>query len=263
MSRIKMLYQFPQSVGIAGGRPSSSYYFVGSQSDNLFYLDPHHARPTVPLRHPSHSAEAFDSSSSRSVDADQARQQDRKKAKASGVSPRGSMKRVVTPTTPSSVKTTGSSTFSYHAPTSPSPLQKEYSSASGSSSGRDSGFRTASGLPMDSSQPPSRTESPVLVTPSSSMSEAGNRSDMDYSEIAGLGSDGANSSNLDPLQEHYVAAYSPTELRTFHCDRVRKMPLSGLDPSMLIGFLCKNEAEWVDLRKRVGEVGRFCDSRTI
>ncbi|KAJ7249823.1 hypothetical protein C8J57DRAFT_1355705, partial [Mycena rebaudengoi] len=26
---IKMLYTFPQSVGIAGGRPSSSYYFVG------------------------------------------------------------------------------------------------------------------------------------------------------------------------------------------------------------------------------------------
>jgi hypothetical protein len=32
-------------VGIAGGRPSSSYYFVGSQFDN-----PHHARPAIPLR---------------------------------------------------------------------------------------------------------------------------------------------------------------------------------------------------------------------
>ncbi|KAJ7105379.1 hypothetical protein C8R44DRAFT_332382 [Mycena epipterygia] len=47
---IKMLYTFPQSVGIAGGRPSSSYYFVGVQSDGLFYLDPHHSRPAVPLR---------------------------------------------------------------------------------------------------------------------------------------------------------------------------------------------------------------------
>ena len=27
-------------VGISGGRPSSSYYLVGSQGDNLFYLDP-------------------------------------------------------------------------------------------------------------------------------------------------------------------------------------------------------------------------------
>ncbi|KAJ7673030.1 hypothetical protein DFH06DRAFT_1319245 [Mycena polygramma] len=47
---IKLLYTFPQSVGIAGGRPSSSYYFVGVQGDGLFYLDPHHSRPSVPLR---------------------------------------------------------------------------------------------------------------------------------------------------------------------------------------------------------------------
>ena len=47
---MKALYTFPQSVGIAGGRPSSSYYFVGSQADNLFYLDPHHTRATIPLR---------------------------------------------------------------------------------------------------------------------------------------------------------------------------------------------------------------------
>ena len=46
------IYRFPQSVGIAGGRPSSSYYFVGSQADNLFYLDPHNVRPTIPLRPP-------------------------------------------------------------------------------------------------------------------------------------------------------------------------------------------------------------------
>ncbi|KAJ7886082.1 hypothetical protein B0H13DRAFT_2342995 [Mycena leptocephala] len=33
------------SVGIAGGRPSLSYYFVGAQGGGLFYLDPHHSRP--------------------------------------------------------------------------------------------------------------------------------------------------------------------------------------------------------------------------
>ncbi|KAJ7718860.1 hypothetical protein DFH07DRAFT_710089, partial [Mycena maculata] len=47
---IKMLYTFQQSVGIAGGRPSSSYYFVGVPGDGLFYLDPHHSRPVAPLR---------------------------------------------------------------------------------------------------------------------------------------------------------------------------------------------------------------------
>ncbi|KAJ7257359.1 hypothetical protein C8J57DRAFT_1343098, partial [Mycena rebaudengoi] len=45
----------------------------------------------------------------------------------------------------------------------------------------------------------------------------------------------------------YLRASSPAELRTFHCEKLRKMPLSGLDPSMLIGFACRDEAEWVDL----------------
>ncbi|KAJ7910923.1 hypothetical protein B0H13DRAFT_1876242 [Mycena leptocephala] len=37
---IKRLYTFPQSVGIAGGRPSPSYYFVRVQGDGLFDLEP-------------------------------------------------------------------------------------------------------------------------------------------------------------------------------------------------------------------------------
>lgn len=77
-------------------------------------------------------------------------------------------------------------------------------------------------------------------------------SEMDSRELAADGDD------LDPLQRHYVTAYSATELKTFHCDRVRKMPLSGLDPSMLIGFLCKDEADWLDLKQRINEV---CDIR--
>ncbi|KAK4156402.1 putative cysteine protease [Chaetomidium leptoderma] len=42
--------QMEQSIGIAGGRPSSSLYFVGVQGQWLFYLDPHHPRPTLPYR---------------------------------------------------------------------------------------------------------------------------------------------------------------------------------------------------------------------
>lgn len=49
---IQQLFAFPQSVGIAGGRPSSSYYFVGYQGDSLYYLDPHHVRPAIPFKHP-------------------------------------------------------------------------------------------------------------------------------------------------------------------------------------------------------------------
>jgi len=32
------------------------------------------------------------------------------------------------------------------------------------------------------------------------------------------------------------------------------MPLSGLDPSMLIGFFCRDESDWKDFRKKVEEV---------
>lgn len=39
---------YPQSIGIAGGRPSSSHYFVGFQNDTFFYLDPHLTHPFLP-----------------------------------------------------------------------------------------------------------------------------------------------------------------------------------------------------------------------
>ncbi|CAK5274049.1 unnamed protein product [Mycena citricolor] len=104
---IKQLYTFPQSVGISGGRPSSSYYFVGAQGDGLFYLDPHHSRPALPIR-----------------------------------------------------------------------------------SDEDSGEES----------------------------------------------------------------YTSLELQTYHCEKVRKMPISGLDPSMLLGFLCRSEQDWVDFRTRVDQL---------
>ncbi|GKZ36473.1 cysteine protease atg4 [Aspergillus brasiliensis] len=47
---LKAALQFPQSVGIAGGRPSASHYFVGAQGSHLFYLDPHYTRPALPDR---------------------------------------------------------------------------------------------------------------------------------------------------------------------------------------------------------------------
>ena len=63
---------------------------------------------------------------------------------------------------------------------------------------------------------------------------------------------------LDPIQPHYCTAYSAAELKTFHCDRVRKMPMSGLDPSMLIGFSCRDEKDWWDFKKRVADVCCLC-----
>ncbi|KAB8245266.1 putative cysteine protease atg4 [Aspergillus flavus] len=45
---LKAVLQLPQSVGIAGGRPSASHYFIGTQGPYFFYLDPHTTRPAVP-----------------------------------------------------------------------------------------------------------------------------------------------------------------------------------------------------------------------
>ncbi|KAF3397485.1 putative cysteine protease atg4 [Talaromyces pinophilus] len=44
------LLKLPQSLGIAGGRPSSSHYFIGVQNSFFFYLDPHHTRPALPYK---------------------------------------------------------------------------------------------------------------------------------------------------------------------------------------------------------------------
>ncbi|KAH9210074.1 putative cysteine protease atg4 [Leptodontidium sp. 2 PMI_412] len=46
---LKAALQMPQSIGIAGGQPSSSHYFIGVQGQYFFYLDPHQTRPALPL----------------------------------------------------------------------------------------------------------------------------------------------------------------------------------------------------------------------
>jgi cysteine protease ATG4 len=59
----------------------------------------------------------------------------------------------------------------------------------------------------------------------------------------------------EAAEQYYASAYTAAELQTFHCEKVRKMAISGLDPSMLVGFLCRDADEWTDFRKRVLEVG--------
>ncbi|KAH3762431.1 autophagy protein 4 [Pelomyxa schiedti] len=45
---LRQLMQLPQIVGIIGGKPSQSLYFVGCQDDNFIYLDPHIVQAAAP-----------------------------------------------------------------------------------------------------------------------------------------------------------------------------------------------------------------------
>lgn len=228
-------------MGIAGGRPSSSYYFVGAQADNLFYLDPHHARPAIPLRPPPPGPFPF-----------QERETTPERVKTSS-----SHRRL--PTSPSSTRT-ASSTFSYHAPVSPSPLQQQLSTSSNDTTSStqtdsDAEIYISSRSPPPSLQPlhppaPASSSHHGRWRSASHPPASPGASDLGLTDLAEL----AASTGLDPVQLHYCTAYTSAELKTFHCERVRKMPLSGLDPSMLLGFLVRDEADWADLRKRISGV---------
>ncbi|KAK3842537.1 MAG: hypothetical protein J3R72DRAFT_367908 [Linnemannia gamsii] len=47
LANLKQLFRMPQFLGIAGGRPNRSLYFVACQGDELFYYDPHFVKQRV------------------------------------------------------------------------------------------------------------------------------------------------------------------------------------------------------------------------
>ncbi|KAL9941069.1 hypothetical protein V8E36_000557 [Tilletia maclaganii] len=141
---VKDIFTFPQSVGISGGRPSSSYYFMGCQENTLFYLDPHNVRSAVPFQPP------------------------------------------------------------------PASVQRRASNQS---------------LSSQYTQP----------------------------QPAKLSTEWGSSSSSDSTQQDdwWCQAYTDAQLSTFHCDKVRKMPIKSLDPSMLLGFLVKTPEQLDDFCARV------------
>ncbi|KAA1097685.1 Cysteine protease atg4 [Puccinia graminis f. sp. tritici] len=48
------------------------------------------------------------------------------------------------------------------------------------------------------------------------------------------------------LHDFYAGAYPSSALQTFHQEKVQRMNLTALDPSMLLGFLVKDEADCSD-----------------
>jgi len=49
---LRALLSLPQCVGMIGGRPRKSYYFIGFQGERLLYLDPHYVQPSLAAEHP-------------------------------------------------------------------------------------------------------------------------------------------------------------------------------------------------------------------
>lgn len=135
---IKQYFTLPQCVGIAGGRPSSSYYFVGCQGDSLFYIDPHYTKPAVR----------------------------------------------------------------------PVPIPGELAAE-------------ASTLPLS-----------------------------DRHQVTANG--------RAALDDFFACSYTLRELDSFHSEKVRKMHISGLDPSMLLGLLCQTREDWQDLCRRMDAIKSTC-----
>ncbi|KAJ3180040.1 Cysteine protease atg4a [Geranomyces variabilis] len=46
---LQACFSFSQCTGIAGGKPNSSFFFVGTADNSVLYLDPHHLRPAVTI----------------------------------------------------------------------------------------------------------------------------------------------------------------------------------------------------------------------
>lgn len=51
LPQLSSVLSFPQSVGIVGGRPGASLYFVGVQGGAVLYLDPHEVQEVRRQQH--------------------------------------------------------------------------------------------------------------------------------------------------------------------------------------------------------------------
>jgi cysteine protease ATG4 len=242
----KALFTFPQSVGIAGGRPSSSYYFVASQAGSLFYLDPHITRAAIPLEIPPVPTKKAESPAELMLDDEEAVVIDELAVAEGAVDATYTLDVV-------NVDDLSSDSESSLSPTRRT-AHKLKAAKRLSAPPRGSLSGGATGTELDTTILPSRQPDvfdDFTSTPQHGLPAMARRPSATPSNDRRFA--------VDPETAWYAAAYSTAQLRTFHCEKVKKMPLSGLDPSMLLGFLCRDEAEFEDFCERAVKV-RHCNA---
>lgn len=240
---LQTLFTFPQSVGIAGGRPNTSYYFVASQGNSLFYLDPHFTRPAVPLEIPPARTNNM-SQETASV------------AQTTPVESPSDMRESRTMRLDTvDVDDISDNSDNSLSPTKNRPRKTRHAK-------RLSIRSTPTQSPYIGSKVPSTPSTPIVSRSDRPIDVFDAPAPIDSSSLAGLPPTTARAgeasptspSGIDQQTAWYLHAYTDTQLKTFHSEKVRKMPLSGLDPSMLLGFLIRNEAEFEDFCERVSRV---------
>nr|XP_019048884.1 hypothetical protein I302_02663 [Kwoniella bestiolae CBS 10118]OCF27814.1 hypothetical protein I302_02663 [Kwoniella bestiolae CBS 10118] len=231
---IKALFAFPQSVGIAGGRPSSSYYFVGSQANSLFYLDPHLTRPAIPLEIPPAPVMST----------------------PNPTKPEEEEPVMIDPS--ESIPTTGEVKYKIDV-VNVDDISSDESSDSNITSSPSTRVRRAKRNSKQAKRLSAKGTTPPRPTSTHPHSQNGESTprqsnSKEPAQIPIPSHHPLDELPVEPEMQWWINAYPEQALRTFHCEKVKKMPLSGLDPSMLLGFLVRSESDWEDFVERANKL---------
>ncbi|TIB15095.1 hypothetical protein E3P89_00718 [Wallemia ichthyophaga] len=249
---LKAFLRIKSCVGIAGGRPSSSYYFFGYQSDSLFYVDPHMIKPAMTTRVPPSEAELkteiesllrCNSASSGSTSGSTSTSDKQPGTKSTPSTPNTTPTKHLSKNGHRRRKTSmmlgGVTNKNRRRSSSSATLGEEGeiedclpSSSSQSSQDDSVGWKKLSHFPSTSSH-----SVPQTIPESSSSSF--------IKDIP----------NLDELSDKwYIDTYSGSTISSYFCDKPRKMNMNQMDPSMLLGFVVRDGEEFDRFVREVREL---------